>query len=133
LRNTGIVPPKQIAARINEITEPAKIGDTFGKSWDTHWFLINIEIPEEWLADEKEVHLIWNGKCEASLYPTDGSKLLTAFTENVRERYVIKRQGIKNDLTDETVNKSESKNKISYLIESACNEMFGNFEAGFNT
>jgi hypothetical protein len=25
--------------------EDAKIGDLFGKSWDTHWFLVDIEVP----------------------------------------------------------------------------------------
>ena len=76
MKNTGRVKPSEIASRITEITEPVNIGDKFGKSWDTHWFKIDITIPDDWLADEKEVHLIWNGKCEGSLYPVDGSKLL---------------------------------------------------------
>jgi hypothetical protein len=57
-------------------------------------------VPEEWLPEDKEVHLIWNGKCEAAIYTIDGKKLLSAITENVREMYLIKRQGIKNDLKD---------------------------------
>lgn len=58
------------------------------------------------MAEEKEVHFLWDGKCEASLYTIDGSKMLQAFTENVREAYIIKRQGVKNDLTDPNVNKT---------------------------
>jgi alpha-mannosidase len=92
LRDTGRVPVSEIVARGKQIfTEEAKIGDLFGKSWDTHWFHIVIEVPEEWLADEQEVHFVWNGKCEASLYTIDGAKMVQAFTENVREKYVIKR------------------------------------------
>lgn len=91
IRNTGRVKPTLIAEKLEEFTEDAKIGDVFGKSWDTHWFLIDIEIPESWLDLNKEVHLIWNSKCEAALYTIDGRKLLQAFTENVREKYVIKR------------------------------------------
>ena len=95
-----------MAVRLSDFKEDAKIGDLFGKSWDTHWFLVDIQIPEEWLAEDKEVHFIWNGKCEASLFNIDTSVLVTAFTENVREKYVIKRQGVKNDLTDPKINKT---------------------------
>jgi hypothetical protein len=78
IRDTGRVKPAEIAARIAEFKEDAKIGDLFGKSWDTHWFLIEIEIPSAWVeeAKEEEIHFVWNGKCEASLYNIDGSRLL---------------------------------------------------------
>ena len=39
--------------------QPYKLGDpSFGPTWSTHWFIVNIEIPVAWLA--KEVHLIWD-------------------------------------------------------------------------
>lgn len=77
------------------------------------------------------MHFIWNGKCEAAIYTIDGSRLLSAITENVREVYLIKRKGIKNDLTNKDINKTGQPNTISYLLEMACNEMFGNFIDGF--
>jgi hypothetical protein len=90
---------------MTEFTEEAKIGDLFGKSWDTHWFLVDIDVPEQWLSvEESEVHFLWNGKCEASLWTIDGKRILQAFTENVRETYIVKRNGIKDDLQDQTVN-----------------------------
>ncbi len=46
IRNTGRVKPASIAAQLHEFTEEAKIGDIFGKSWDTQWFLVEIEVPE---------------------------------------------------------------------------------------
>ena len=58
---------------------------------------------------------------------------MQAFTENVREKYVIKRPGMKNDLTDPLVNIEGQPGKIRYLLEMACNEMFGNFTDGFNS
>jgi len=48
----------------------------------------------------------------------------------VRETYIIKRPGIKDDFKDPLVNKTGQSNRIEYLLEMACNEMFGNFEAG---
>lgn len=124
--------PITIPERLSEFTD-AKIGDKFGNSWDTHWFHIEIEVPEEWLDEEKEVQFLWNGKCEAALYTVDATKLLQAFTENVREKYVIKRQDVKNDFSDPIVNKTAKNITVSYLLEMACNEMFGNFSDGFNS
>jgi alpha-mannosidase len=57
-----------------EYKEEAKIGDFFGDSWATHWFRLEIEVPEAWVTEE--VHFLWNGKCEGSLYTLDGSRLL---------------------------------------------------------
>lgn len=60
-----------------EFTEEAKIGDLFGKSWDTHWFLVDVEVPPQWLeSEDAEVHFLWNGKCEASLWTIDGKRLI---------------------------------------------------------
>ena len=105
IRDTGRVKAEEIVGRMAEFTEEAKIGDLFGKSWDTHWFLVEIEVPEEWVsAEESEVHFLWNGKCEASLWTIDGKRILQAFTENVRETYIVKRPGIKDDLQDHSIN-----------------------------
>ena len=109
--------------------EVAKIGDSFGDSWETHWFRVEIEVPEAWQTEE--VHFLWNGKCEASIYSIDGQKLLQAFTENVREQYVLRRPGVKDDFADPAVNPSGSPTHVTYLLEMACNEMFGNFVSGF--
>ena len=77
IRDTGRVKATEIASRLGDFKEEAKIGDLFGKSWDTHWFLVDIEVPETWLTfPESEVHFLWNGKCEASLWTIDGLHLL---------------------------------------------------------
>lgn len=51
----------------------------------------------------------------------------------MREKYIIRRPGLKDDLIDKSVNKTGTKNTVCYLVEMACNEMFGNFVSGFNT
>ena len=136
IRDTGRVKASEIVQRMQEggFNEEAKIGDLFGKSWDTHWFLLDIEVPKEWLETvDPEIHFLWNGKCEGSLWTIDGSRLIQAFTENVRETYVIKRKEVKDDLSDPSVNKTGEANRVQYLLEMACNEMFGNFITGFNS
>ena len=47
IRDTGRVKASEIVQKMQEggFKEEAKIGDLFGKSWDTHWFLLDIEVP----------------------------------------------------------------------------------------
>lgn len=40
---------------------------------------------------------------------------------------------MKNDFVDHEINQSGLQNRIQYLLEMACNEMFGNFKEGFNS
>jgi hypothetical protein len=61
---------------------------------------------------DPEIHFLWNGKCEASLWTIDGKRLIQAFTENVRETYVIKRKKVKDDLSDPTVNQTGQANHV---------------------
>lgn len=140
IKDTGRVKPAVIAARVEELRtkgEKVSLNDKFGKSWDTHWFLLQIEFDEtsdaKWLEEDTEVHLLWNGSCEAAIYDTRGTRLLQAITENVREVYCIKRTGVKNDLADEAVNYTGTPNRVEYLIEMACNEMFGAPKDGFGS
>ncbi len=115
IRDTGRVKASEIVKRMHdgEFKEEAKIGDLFGKSWDTHWFLLDIEVPQDWLETvDPEIHFLWNGKCEASIWTIDGSRLIQAFTENVRETYIIKRKDIKDDLQDPSVNKTGQANRV---------------------
>ena len=70
--------------------EIPKIGDKFGPSYSTHMFRVELRIPKKWVTDDAEIHFIWNGKCEASLYSPKNGKHLSAITENVREIYKIK-------------------------------------------
>src|SRR4051812_29528951 len=46
--------------------KPAKLGQTFGPVWSTHWFKVQATIPPEWKG--KRVDLFWNSHSEATLW-----------------------------------------------------------------
>ena len=115
LKNTGILPFWKIKARLGEFKE-CKIGDEFGKSWATHWFYVELEVPESWR--EKEVHLLWDSSSEALLFDTEGLPL-QGFTGTVgrahRVSYIIQRSGYR-----------EGTSSINYFLEMSCCNFAGN-------
>jgi alpha-mannosidase len=44
----------------------AKIGQSFGPSWTTHWFRVAITVPTAWAGEE--VHFLWDAQCEGLLF-----------------------------------------------------------------
>jgi hypothetical protein len=62
LKDTGIISFEQAKGE-EQKAEKAKIGDTFGESWTTHWFFVEFSVPIEWqnlAAEEDEYHFIWD-------------------------------------------------------------------------
>jgi alpha-mannosidase len=51
---------------------PANVGEKFGPLWSTHWFQVDIEIPEAWAG--KEVHFLWDS-CSEGMIWEDGKAL----------------------------------------------------------
>lgn len=51
----------------------AKVGDSFGPTWSTHWFRLQFSVPDEWAG--YEVRLRWNSNSEAALWNSDGQML----------------------------------------------------------
>eukprot|EP00026_Physarum_polycephalum_P001500 Phypoly_transcript_01502.p1 GENE.Phypoly_transcript_01502~~Phypoly_transcript_01502.p1 ORF type:complete len:1033 (+),score=184.98 Phypoly_transcript_01502:1-3099(+) len=93
---------------------PAKVGDSFGPSWSTHWFKVSITVPSgaEWVG--KEVVLSFNGGCEAMIWdkgvPMQG---LTGGTwVDKRTEYTL-------------LNSAKGGEHFDFMIELACNGMFG--------
>ena len=41
---------------------PTQVGEKFGPLWSTHWFRIEIDIPETWAG--KPVYFLWNSYSE---------------------------------------------------------------------
>lgn len=107
LEDTGRVGFNAIKEKIFE--KEIKKGHSFGPSWTTHWVKVEFTIPEEWLEEEKEVHLIWHTGCEGGLYSETG-KLVYSFSDKMaeftRNDYIIKKKGFKNDFDDPKVNPS---------------------------
>ena len=81
-------------------------------------------IPTKWIEKDPncEIHFIWNGSCEASLYNPQTGKHLSAITENVREVYHITDGKGKNDLQEPgiLISKNKKEIRICYLLEMAC-------------
>ena len=94
-------------------------------------FRVELAVPKKWIeADPNcEIHFIWAAGCEASLYNPKTGMHLQAITENVREVYHIKDGRDKNDLEEDGIVVSQDAENITvcYILEMACQEMFGNF------
>ncbi|KAI9490397.1 galactose mutarotase-like domain-containing protein [Zychaea mexicana] len=92
---------------------PTRLGEWFGPSWSTHWFHVQLRIPNEFAGEE--VHFIWNADNEALIWSIDGLPLqgLTGGAgSDARHEYIL------------TTN-AQGGEIIQFYIEMACNGMFG--------
>jgi len=85
------------------------IGNSFGPTWTTHWFKVQIVVPATWAG--KEVHLRWNSNSEAMIW-TENGVILQGLTPGYREEYIISKDYVPGP-------------PRTYYIEMACNGMFG--------
>lgn len=95
-------------------SEKVGVGSSYGPTWATHWFKIQLEIPDDWLG--LEVHFRWDAGSEALLWSPDG-KPIQAFSGGISHQ---KR-------TDYIISKKleTTAQKQAYYIEMACNTLFG--------
>ncbi|XP_013387197.1 alpha-mannosidase 2C1 isoform X1 [Lingula anatina] len=99
---------------VNGEYEEGKVGGSYGPTWSTHWFRLDIDIPSEWTG--QEVHLIWNSASEAMVWK-DG-KVLQGLSGEDREYFII------------TKNLGKSNLRQVYYIEMACNRELGEGQGG---
>lgn len=90
-----------------------KPGSSYGPTWATHWFRVEIKIPAAW--NKKEVHLLWNSNSEAMVWSPSGEPL-QGLNKDERISFILTRPDTK--LQYEHV-----------FIEMACNQVLG---AGFD-
>jgi len=86
---------------------------TFGPSWSTHWFILNIKVPKEWQG--KGVHLVWDSSSEAMIFDTKGlpiQGLTGGDGGDKRHEFPL-------------VEKAEGGDTFTFFIEMACNGLFG--------
>lgn len=98
---------------IQQEFRPTRLGEWFGPSWSTHWFHVQLRIPNEFIGEE--VHFIWNADNEAMIWSLEGMPLqgLTGGAgSDARHDYIL------------TTN-AEGGEIIQFYIEMACNGMFG--------
>ena len=92
--------------------KPTSRGTSFGPSWSTHWFKIQLTVPEDMRSKERlEFH--WDANCEGLVWTQDGRPLqgLTGGGERVE-------WALPDSFRDGK--------QHTFYIEMACNGMFGN-------
>lgn len=96
--------------------KPTSIGKSFGPSWSTHWFKINIKIPSRlYKYDRIEFHFDCN--CEGLVYTNEGEPVQGLTGGGERVAWLLPKSW------------RDEKEHLFY-IEIGCNGMFGNPMAG---
>ncbi|XP_067676864.1 alpha-mannosidase 2C1-like isoform X2 [Haliotis asinina] len=95
---------------VKEKYTPAKVGESFGPTWSTHWFRLEMEVPADW--EGEEVRLIWNSHTEALVW-VDGKPVQGLSGETKRHDYILTRK------------MKKKQNKYTVYIEMACNGILG--------
>uniref|UniRef100_A0A8C6GQH4 Alpha-mannosidase 2C1 n=1 Tax=Mus spicilegus TaxID=10103 RepID=A0A8C6GQH4_MUSSI len=90
---------------------PAQVGDSFGPTWWTCWFRVELVIPEVWVG--QEVHLCWESDGE-SLVWRDGEPVQGLTKEGEKTSYVL----------SERLRASDPRSLTLY-VEVACNGLLG--------
>ncbi|KAL0932918.1 alpha-mannosidase [Colletotrichum truncatum] len=89
-----------------------QIGQSFGPSWTTHWFKVDMSIPEE-MRQMAHLELHWDCNNEATVWSMKGEPLQGLTGRGERIEWII----------PETFNDG---NEHTIFVEMACNGMFGN-------
>ena len=93
---------------------PAQIGETFGPLWSTHWFKVDLAIPDAWKG--QEVHLLWDSTSEACVWqdsqPMQGLTGTAGEGGPIRPEYRLTRS-------------ARGGETMTLYVEMACNGLFG--------
>ncbi|KAG9246838.1 glycoside hydrolase family 38 protein [Calycina marina] len=92
------------------------VGQSFGPSWSTHWFRVQLTVPKE-LADKELLELHWDANNEGMVWTKDGNPLQGLTGGGERIEWILPKSF------------RDGKEHIIY-IEMACNGMFGNAPGG---
>uniref|UniRef100_A0A8C9ZED1 alpha-mannosidase n=1 Tax=Sander lucioperca TaxID=283035 RepID=A0A8C9ZED1_SANLU len=90
---------------------PYKVADTFGPTWWTCWFKVNLKIPDSWRG--KEVHLLWE---------SDGESMVWRDEQPVQG---LTKEGEKTSYILSDCLKDEEPHSVTLYVEVACNGLFG--------
>uniref|UniRef100_A0A8C3LKI4 Alpha-mannosidase 2C1 n=1 Tax=Chrysolophus pictus TaxID=9089 RepID=A0A8C3LKI4_CHRPC len=90
---------------------PAKVGDTFGPTWETCWFRVELSIPPAWAG--QEVHFVWESDGEGMVW-RDAQPVQGLTKEGEKTSYI---------LTSSL--KETEPHSLTLYVELACNGLFG--------
>ena len=93
-----------------------KVGESFGPSWSTHWFKVQLTVPSD-LQKRDHLELHWDANCEGLVWTEDGEPLQGLTGGGERVEWILP-QAFR-DGKEHTI-----------YIEMACNGMFGNAPGG---
>ncbi|XP_043933120.1 alpha-mannosidase 2C1 [Protopterus annectens] len=96
---------------IKQEFKPANVGDSFGPTWWTCWFKVQLTIPKDW--NGKEVHFLWESDGEGMVW-RDGHPVQGLTTEGQKTSYIL----------TECL-KTEDPHSMILYVEVACNGLFG--------
>jgi alpha-mannosidase len=96
--------------------KPTHVGESFGPSWSTHWFKIQLTVPKDMLRGE-HLEFRWDASNEGLVWNKHGHPLQGLTGNGERVEWIIPE-----DFKD-------GKEHVFY-IEMACNGMFGNAPGG---
>jgi alpha-mannosidase len=91
---------------------PTHVGESFGPSWSTHWFRVQLTVPSE-LRKKEHLELHWDTNSEGMVWSEDGHPLQGLTGGGERTEWIL------------PASFRDGKEHTIY-IEMACNGMFGN-------
>ncbi|KAJ2694514.1 Glycoside hydrolase, 38 vacuolar alpha mannosidase [Coemansia sp. IMI 209128] len=94
---------------------PARVGESFGPSWTTHWFRVTVRIPKDFVG--RSVRFEIDTSSEAMIWSTTGDPIMGLTGGGGRERHV-------DYLLTEKATAHEKPRQ--FYVEMACNQLFGN-------
>ena len=96
--------------------KPTRRGESFGPSWSTHWFKIELTVPES-MRDAEHLEFHWDANNEGLIWTTEGHPLQGLTGGGERIEWIIP-EGWRDG------------KEHTFYIEMACNGMFGNPPGG---
>ena len=113
-------PPDLARPTFEEATKhefrPTNVGESFGPSWSTHWFKVQLKVPSD-LQKKEQLELHWDANNEGLVWTEDGEPLQGLTGGGERVEWILPQSF--RDGKEHTI-----------YIEMACNGMFGNPPGG---
>ncbi|CAI6332148.1 unnamed protein product [Periconia digitata] len=95
---------------------PTHVGESFGPSWSTHWFKIQLTVPPE-LLEKEHLEFVWDANNEGMIWTKEGDVVHGLTGGGERTQWILPHEY------------RDGKEHIFY-VEMACNGMFGNAPGG---
>ncbi|EUC29909.1 glycoside hydrolase family 38 protein [Bipolaris zeicola 26-R-13] len=95
---------------------PTKVGESFGPSWSTHWFKVQLTLPD-YLLEKEHLEFVWDANNEGLIWTEDGRTVHGLTGGGERTQWILPKA-------------FRDGKEHTFYIEMACNGMFGNAPGG---